>query len=357
MFGAPCNRHNPSAKNLPFLRAKLLIPGAVRERGRERFQLGREFATDIRAKASEHQGDERSERRPPQTALSADGLAFRLTPHRPEARAILGNLVLDHHLEAIPPIEGQVPLLHRLEVAEQSLRVGASQDRLEETAADALALTRRIDAEAHEVPVRRGNVAFVQRLDAGHDVHEPAEWSPAEPQGRRDHARPHHAERRERRTAWRQPHRAALDAVAGGVDVAVLVTVVRNRAHEPRDLALARRFVRDHVDRHRVVEESPAEHFADVVKLVRLETGNSSFGRHGYTSLSSRRSAGSILALSARESTSCPSCPAPVVTKYSASLNSLDLFHHSGSRRGQTRQMLCHHEAPASRWIHLGNRR
>src|SRR5581483_632955 len=78
-------------------------------------------------------------------------------PHRPHRGAAL-DVDLLGDLEAVPPVERNVPLLRRLEVARDAFLVALGEHRRQQRRADALALVVGVRAEHGEVPVRLARV-------------------------------------------------------------------------------------------------------------------------------------------------------------------------------------------------------
>src|SRR3972149_12168541 len=70
-----------------------------------------------------------------------------LSRHRPEGRAAVGYVAFHQNFEAVLAVKGDVDLRAGLQVARQTLRVGAGPDRPEEGAAHPLALPRGVDAQ------------------------------------------------------------------------------------------------------------------------------------------------------------------------------------------------------------------
>lgn len=71
-------------------------------------------------------------------------------------------------VETVLLVERDVALLRRLQITRQIITVRSPKHRLNDAAADAAALISRIDAENHQIPMRRAHVSRVQRFGVLH---------------------------------------------------------------------------------------------------------------------------------------------------------------------------------------------
>src|SRR5437867_891805 len=142
------------------------------------------------------------------------------TLHRPKAWTAAWNELVHDNLEPVFLVKGHVPRFHRLEVAGQTIRSGASQDRLDQRTAYALALPHRFDAQDKQVPVRLRGIPPVQLLHITEHIPEPLVAVLSEHFGKIAEAGLRHALVGHFPFSRREPESRPLDFLCGGIRLA-----------------------------------------------------------------------------------------------------------------------------------------